>query len=254
MSGPLLRASRALRARADRDSMNMREPNERARQRRQPTLDERHGAARHAVDPEQDELIEAEQYQHGERELRHGEHAQPKMELLGEINDDEQRERILAKQSARQRIERDAHPERRQQAELARRHQRPVEQHDGHPIGAQRLRRSPATARTRAPASRARLKHRHPPVATARPLLRHVRHARGGGLRGARRFVGRIPHEQHLTIAVERRRGLGQDLRERLVGPQLHVEHATDGVAGRETLRRVPTRSRGRPLRRRRCS
>ena len=50
----------------------------------------------------------------------------------------------------------------------------------------------------------------------------------------ALRLVRRVPDEQHLAVAVERRRGLRDDLGERLVGPQPHLEHAPDGVARRE--------------------
>ena len=105
-------------------------------------------AARHAVDPKQNELVEPEQQQHRERELRQRGIRAAEVEPLGQVDDDEQRERVLAEQRARQRVERDAHPKRRHQAEVPRRHQRPVQQHDGDPIRPQRRYRRPAAAPT----------------------------------------------------------------------------------------------------------
>ena len=76
---------------------------------------------------------------------------------------------------------------------------------------------------------------RHPPVATRGHQCASATPRCAARLRGrAATVVGRIPDEQHLAIAVERGRGLRDDLGERLIGPPLHLEHAADGVASRE--------------------
>src|SRR5688572_7153565 len=66
----------------------------------------------------------------------------------------------------------------------------------------------------------------------------NLRHARRGGrgrsFRLLRRLLGLVPDQQHLAIAVELRSGLGENLGERLIGPQLYLEDAPDGIACRE--------------------
>ncbi len=114
------------------------EPQQRARHDRAPALDQRHRASGHAVDPEQDELVQKQQSRDGDRQLRDRKHSQPQVEAPAQVDDHEQRERVLAEQRAVQRVEREPRPERAQQPESPRRDERPVQQHQRDPVRTKR--------------------------------------------------------------------------------------------------------------------
>ena len=126
------------------------------------------------------------------------------------------------------------------QAEVPRRHQRPVQQHDGDPIGPQRRDGRPATARPRARAS-PRGSRPTPTSGDARPSVRtSATLAAGGGLRA--RAALRRPRFQ--TSSTSRSRS-SADAGSAMIsanawsGRSSHLEHAADRVARREHAARA---------------